>query len=415
MSRYAGLAARGLSVAVAGLFLARFLAFAGRTVVTPFYPEIGHRFGVDLATASLSLTVFYVGYALFQLPAGWLADRRSPVLLIVLGALAEGAFLAAFAFSPGWTMGLVFRFLGGCAATFLYAPVYKAVQRYSSGHVRGRITGVVGTAVPASMLVTLSLDPILSTMFSPSRLYLIIVALSLLPALLLLGLLAKDTRPSARAAPVAEISRADRSPLTVVSVYVAVGALALALVNGSVGWIPSFLEVGLGLSKVSVGEVIMVQLVSQMAGGYMAGFLSDRLRGGNLLVVRWGTILLPLALAGLWAVSRWPAMAHTGGVWAAEALFGAAHGFATLGCITYANALWSRDSATMLSLMSTVGQVLSIATLEGFAIFFHATGGFTWVWIGAAAVAVIRLPLAYGKWLPAPDHVAATLEAAGQA
>lgn len=406
MSRNAKLAAGALTLVVPGLFLARFLAFAGRTVVTPFYQEIGHRFSVDLATASLSLTVFYVGYALFQLPAGWLADRRSPVLLIILGALAEGACLAAFAYSPSWAMGLVFRFLGGCVATFLYAPVYKVVQRYSAGHVRGRITGVVGTAVPASMLVTLSLDPILSTMFSPTKLYLIIVGLSLFPALLLLRLLAEDMRRSAGVEPVAAGAPAHRLPLPVVSVYVAVGALALALVNGSVGWIPSFLEIGLGLSKVSVGEVIMVQLVSQMAGGYMAGLLSDRLRDGNLLVVRWGTILLPVALVALWAVSRWPAVAHTGGVWAAEALFGAAHGFATLGCITYANALWYHDSATMLSLMSTVGQVLSIATLEGFALFFHATGGFTWIWIGAAAVAVIRLPLAYGKWLPSPDRAA---------
>lgn len=409
MSRYASLAAGGLAVVVPGLFLARFLAFAGRTVVTPFYPEIGQRFGVGLATASLSLTVFYVGYALFQLPAGRLADTRSPVGLIVVGALAEGACMWAFAESSSWTMALVFRFLGGCSATLLFAPVFKAVQRHSSGFVQGRITGLVGMAVPASMLVTLSLDPILSTVFSPRKLYLIIVVLSVVTVAFLVRLLIEDVKPSLRKASAVQGAPGTRPPWPVVAVYVAVGALALGLVNGSVGWIPSLLEVGLGLSKVSVGEVIMVQLVAQMAGGLAAGLLSDRIRGGTLVVLRWGTVILPVALAGLWAVSKWPGLAHGGGVWAAEALFGAAHGFATLGSVIYANAVWLRDSGTMLSLMSTVGQVLSIVTLEGFALFFHATGGFTWLWIGAAAVAVIRLPLAYGKWLPAPDAVAASV------
>src|SRR5579875_3909757 len=70
-----GLAARAARITMVLLFLAWLVDYIDRLVITLALPSIGAEFHLDKAAQGLILTVFFITYALFQLPGGLLADR----------------------------------------------------------------------------------------------------------------------------------------------------------------------------------------------------------------------------------------------------------------------------------------------------------------------------------------------------
>lgn len=74
------------------------LAHFGHHLVTalavPLLPMIRSDFGLDYAQSGLLISAFSLAYGISQLPAGWLADRFGPRILITIGI--SGVALAGF-------------------------------------------------------------------------------------------------------------------------------------------------------------------------------------------------------------------------------------------------------------------------------------------------------------------------------
>ena len=65
--------------------LSHFIHHLLTSAPTPILPFIRNEFGLDYTRSGLVITAFSLSYGIGQLPAGWLADRIGPVLLITLG------------------------------------------------------------------------------------------------------------------------------------------------------------------------------------------------------------------------------------------------------------------------------------------------------------------------------------------
>ena len=90
------------------------LAHFGHHLLTalpvPLLPMIRSDFGLDYTRAGLVVSAFNIAYGIGQLPAGWLADRLGPRLLITVGIC--GVALAGFFVGLTQTFTLMIFFMG---------------------------------------------------------------------------------------------------------------------------------------------------------------------------------------------------------------------------------------------------------------------------------------------------------------
>ncbi len=104
-------------------------------------------------------SAFLIGYALFQVPGGWLADRFGPRRVISLGVLWWGLFTTLTALvPPGLTASVACligtRFLLGLGEAVLFPSSNKLVSAWIPSSERGLANGLIFAGVGAGAGVT---------------------------------------------------------------------------------------------------------------------------------------------------------------------------------------------------------------------------------------------------------------------
>ncbi len=139
---------RDFTLANVALFAAGFTTFALIYCVQPIMPVLGREFGVDAATASLSLSATTQCLAVAMLVASSLSEvfGRKPVMVASL--FASSALMIATAFAPNWTSLLALRAMAGIAFSGLPATamayVGEEMDRGSVGLAMGLYIGGTG-------------------------------------------------------------------------------------------------------------------------------------------------------------------------------------------------------------------------------------------------------------------------------
>ncbi len=102
----------------------------------PLLPYIRDEFALDYTRAGLIISAFGVVYGICQLPAGWLADRFGPRILLTIGIVGVGATGLLVGISPNYLIllaGMVLMgILGGGyhpASTTMISSVVKPEKR----------------------------------------------------------------------------------------------------------------------------------------------------------------------------------------------------------------------------------------------------------------------------------------------
>src|SRR5512139_495433 len=123
----------------------------------PALPGMSASFGVDTHSINLTLTAFFVFYALGTLVWRPLSDRygRKPVLLAGLGMYVAASIACAFMWDVnGLVLCRIFQALGGSAAGVVATAIVKDVY---SGRQRGPVLAIVQSMV----LISPAVAPIL--------------------------------------------------------------------------------------------------------------------------------------------------------------------------------------------------------------------------------------------------------------
>ena len=142
---------RDFTRANVALFAAGFTTFALICCVQPIMPVLGQDFGVDAATASLSLSATTQCLAVAMLVASSLSEvyGRKPVMVTSL--FASSALMIGTAFAPSWPSLLALRALAGIAISGLPATamayVGEEMDRGSVGLAMGLY--IAGTGLGA--------------------------------------------------------------------------------------------------------------------------------------------------------------------------------------------------------------------------------------------------------------------------
>lgn len=134
------------------LFVLSAVAFLDRVNLSIAGAKISEEFAISNVRLGLVFSAFLFGYALFQTPAGWLADRFGPRRMLTLGVLWWGVFTALTgAISHNIVrivlVLVVIRFLLGAGEAIVYPASNQFVARWVPSNERGVANGIIFAGV----------------------------------------------------------------------------------------------------------------------------------------------------------------------------------------------------------------------------------------------------------------------------
>jgi FSR family fosmidomycin resistance protein-like MFS transporter len=289
-------------------------------VLVPLLPLLRQDMGLNYFQAGVLVSSFSLSYGFGQLPMALLADRFSPILLIVIGLIGTSFSAVTVSLTNTyWQMIPCFIVLGLLGGTY-HAPAASFLSQSVPKAQRGRSLGTHTIGGSASFLLTPVMAVAIATQAGTWRLSFLLLAI---PALVMGVLLWFITRKPHETEQIAE--EAQRNPSTGGSnpgtdlvdnpaptvtwrqIIQATGILTLVSISMQVvfssihSYLPLYLVDRHGISPEYAGIVVGLVAGAGIVGAPLGGALSDSLG-------RKRVILLSLALSGplLFAVIQAP-------------------------------------------------------------------------------------------------------------
>ena len=137
---------------------AALIAYVQRSAISVPAGLIERDFAVDKTSIGLLMSIWYWGYAAFQIPAGWLADRYGSRRVLALSALAWSLLTAWAGLASSFVELLIVWALMGVAQASLIPSAIKTIGILFSDTRRAWVSGLLA----CSMAVGALLAPLLT-------------------------------------------------------------------------------------------------------------------------------------------------------------------------------------------------------------------------------------------------------------
>ncbi len=306
----------GLAFLVAAYVLSQFY----RAFLAVLAPVLDAEIGATPADLALSSGIWFLVFALMQMPVGIALDRIGPrrtVSVLLAAGGAGGALVFALAEGP-WALHLAMALIGvGCspvlmASYYIFARVYPpAVFGTLAGAVigAGSLGNILGAAPLSALVEAVGWRPTL----------LGLAGMTLAVALALAAFVPDPERaetPEAGKGSVLDLLRAPG--LWAILLLMAVAYAPAAAIRGL--WAGPYMADVFAADATAIGRVTLVMALAMVAGNFAYGPL-DRIFGTRKWVVFWGNALGAACLAALVLrpdAGLWPAA----GLLAGLGLFG---------------------------------------------------------------------------------------------
>ena len=152
---------RARHVVLALTVAAYMITYMDRVVIASAIPAIREELGLEMLTMGWILASFRWGYALFQIPGGWLGDRIGPRRALALIVMWWSAFTALTAAAWNAASMAMFRFLFGVGEAGAFPIATRSLSRWMLPSERGLAQGVthggsrLGAALTPPLVVAL--------------------------------------------------------------------------------------------------------------------------------------------------------------------------------------------------------------------------------------------------------------------
>ncbi len=279
-----------VAVAFAAMFASFGIAYSFGAFLEPMAAEFGAgRGATSVFFALTSLTYFGLGAL-----SGVAVDRYGPRRVLLVGALALGAGLAATSQAGELWIGLLTYGLGvGVGVACAYVPMVAVV----SGWFERRRTLAIGVAVTGIGLGTLTVAPLAAALIGELGWRTTHLVLGLVGAAVLVVCALVVTRPPVQAGPAALTVREAVRNRDYRRLYLASGLLSVALFVPFVH-LPGYAEEA-GVDRVAAAALVGVIGAASIAGRLVLGVVAART--GALRAFQ-GCFLTMGASFALWAV-----------------------------------------------------------------------------------------------------------------
>ncbi|WP_277970759.1 MFS transporter [Sphingomonas echinoides] len=141
------------------LFVISAIAFLDRTNISVAGVQMRAEYGIDKIRLGYVFSAFLIGYAAFQVPAGWLAARLGPRKLLTFALLWWGVFSVLTALVPPQGQHAILflalvRFGLGIGEAAVYPAGNQFVSRWIPAQERGKANGLIFAGVGAGSGLT---------------------------------------------------------------------------------------------------------------------------------------------------------------------------------------------------------------------------------------------------------------------
>ena len=127
---------------VAWILAAAAIAYLDRVCISTAAPAIKLELGLSDSQMGMVFSAFTLAYALFEIPAGWLADRYGARITLARVVVWWSLFTAATGLAAGLVSLLALRFLFGVGEAGMFTGAAQAFGRWLPIAERGRAFGL---------------------------------------------------------------------------------------------------------------------------------------------------------------------------------------------------------------------------------------------------------------------------------
>ena len=248
-------------------------------IILPAFPDIGRTLAVSPQSLAVTLSAFFIPFALGQLVIGPVSDRRGRkgLMLSGLAVLAIGSMVCALATQLEWlVVGRAIQGLGACAPSVLARSI---IRDLFEGVTLSRALSFVMVAMAAAPGFSPMVGGLLSHMVGWRSTFWLVAALNILLGLLYSTRIGETHLPTARRdafiaatfTSYVQLLGDRRFMAPAMGVGLAVGGL-LAFFAAT----PAILMGGLGLTSIELGYFFAVTVLVVFGAGIMAPRLATR-------------------------------------------------------------------------------------------------------------------------------------------
>lgn len=243
--------------------------------------DLGLSFAQAGGLASASLLV----YAIMQIPAGYLSDRRSPRKLVVIGTLGMMGLSVLLGFTREYWQLLGIQLLWGFFSSFIFTPAMSVFIRWFSPERRTTATAIPSIGPSIGILAIGLLFPMIANRYDTWRLPFILFGVAGIIFALLLLVLGRDA--STRAVPAVKF-RVDifKEIFRYKQVWICycLQFIRFSIVQGIGFWLPSLLVDEKQFTLQLAGTIIAIQMILGAPANIFGAYFSDRFKKPALVI-----------------------------------------------------------------------------------------------------------------------------------
>lgn len=125
------------------LYIGWCISYIDRAAINISLASIAKEFSLNPAAMGMVLSTFFIGYAVMQLPGGWLADKFGSKKVIVVALLFWSAFTVFTGLAWSLSSLILIRFLFGLGEGAFPCASLKGVAEYFPKSERPKMTGAI--------------------------------------------------------------------------------------------------------------------------------------------------------------------------------------------------------------------------------------------------------------------------------
>ncbi|MFD1556484.1 MFS transporter [Paraburkholderia silviterrae] len=282
-------------------FLGWVMMYADRSILSPVQELVRQQFGLSNGAVGLISSVFFIVYAIAQIPSGILGDRMGRIKLITVGFVIFGIatlLTGVTGLMHLFALFLIMRAMAGLGEGLYYGPQFAKSNEITPTRYRALGAAIINSGQGVGIAVGIMASSFIAfdLKFGWPWAFIIFGALTLVVGLLIaIGI--PDAKPAQAPAKLsAELRRfgallGNRTLLgTFIMLFCGVYTFFVM-----VTWLPTYLHTAFNMSFGKASSISSIAFWLAVPAGMLMGYFSDRFRNRRAFVI----LLTPLTIVSV--------------------------------------------------------------------------------------------------------------------
>lgn len=270
-------------VIISLFFMGWMLEYFDKNIMNIALPAIGKEFGTSASGLGIVLSSYFLGYAIMQIPGGWLADKFGAKWMMVISFMAFSLFTGVTGLAWSVVSLIVFRFLFGIAiGSFPSASIKGLSENYPKEKRTGAMSIITTTNPLTTALAPLIGAPLIVFFGWHGMFFVFAIIGGMITALY--WKFYKTPEQSQNSAPEQEgqaHSFVDLIRNSVLWKILVINFCIHILMWGFLSWLPSYMVDVRGLDLIHAGILSSLPGFAGVVGILGGGWAADRLFKGH--------------------------------------------------------------------------------------------------------------------------------------